>query len=163
MQITALCINFCSKEGLFFKSSSFTTELENSSKSKSLFNSILSPKDAIKESQLVHLMWTINLSLKSESFSALWQWTSFLFPRTLSHLYQSADWSHEDLSRPISEVRRHMTKCKLSCFSLESLQYYAKELKLRKQEGYQISSIDFWGLLLEKALDDGVVFFLCFL
>ncbi|NXX70734.1 PA24E phospholipase, partial [Spizella passerina] len=74
---------------------------------------------------------------------------------TLSHLYQSADWSHEDLSRPISEVRRHMTKCKLSCFSLESLQYYAKELKLRKQEGYQISSVDFWGLLLEKALDDG--------
>uniref|UniRef100_A0A8D2MN37 Phospholipase A2 n=1 Tax=Zonotrichia albicollis TaxID=44394 RepID=A0A8D2MN37_ZONAL len=74
---------------------------------------------------------------------------------TLSHLYQSADWSHQDLSRPISEVRRHMTKCKLSCFSLESLQYYAKELKLRKQEGYQISSVDFWGLLLEKALDDG--------
>ncbi|NXR60277.1 PA24E phospholipase, partial [Rhadina sibilatrix] len=74
---------------------------------------------------------------------------------TLSHLYQSADWSHKDLSRPIGEVRRHMTKCKLSCFSLENLKYYAKELKLRKQEGYQISSVDFWGLLLEKALDDG--------
>ncbi|XP_014724686.1 PREDICTED: cytosolic phospholipase A2 epsilon-like [Sturnus vulgaris] len=74
---------------------------------------------------------------------------------TLSHLYQSADWSHKDLSRPIGEVRRHMTKCKLSCFYLESLKYYAKELKLRKQEGYQISSVDFWGLLLEKALDDG--------
>ncbi|NWW71990.1 PA24E phospholipase, partial [Climacteris rufus] len=59
---------------------------------------------------------------------------------TLSHLYQSADWSHKDLSRPIAEVRRHMTKCKLSCFSPESLKYYAKELKLRKQEGYQISS-----------------------
>uniref|UniRef100_A0A8C0EKY4 Phospholipase A2 n=1 Tax=Bubo bubo TaxID=30461 RepID=A0A8C0EKY4_BUBBB len=75
---------------------------------------------------------------------------------TLSHLYQSADWSHKDLSRPIGEVRRHMTKCKLSCFSLESLKYYDKELKLRKQEGYQISSVDFWGLLLEKALSDGV-------
>ncbi|NXW74336.1 PA24E phospholipase, partial [Hirundo rustica] len=74
---------------------------------------------------------------------------------TLSHLYQSADWSHKDLSGPIGEVRRHMTKCKLSCFSLENLKYYAKELKLRKQEGYQISSVDFWGLLLEKALDDG--------
>ncbi|XP_068049539.1 cytosolic phospholipase A2 epsilon-like [Anomalospiza imberbis] len=74
---------------------------------------------------------------------------------TLSHLYQSADWSHKDLSTPIGEVRRHMTKCKLSCFSLESLKYYAKELKLRKQEGYQISSVDFWGLLLENALDDG--------
>ncbi|NWV04301.1 PA24E phospholipase, partial [Ptilonorhynchus violaceus] len=58
---------------------------------------------------------------------------------TLSHLYQSTDWSHKDLSRPIGEVRRHMTKCKLSCFSLESLKYYAKELKLRKEEGYQIS------------------------
>uniref|UniRef100_A0A663LM35 Phospholipase A2 n=1 Tax=Athene cunicularia TaxID=194338 RepID=A0A663LM35_ATHCN len=75
----------------------------------------------------------------------------------LSHLYQSADWSHKDLSKPIGEVRRHMTKCKLSCFSLESLKYYDKELKLRKQEGYQISSVDFWGLLLEKALSDGVV------
>ncbi|NWI70360.1 PA24E phospholipase, partial [Todus mexicanus] len=74
---------------------------------------------------------------------------------TLSHLYQSPDWSRKDLSRPISEVRRHMTKCKLNCFSLESLKYYDKELKLRKQEGYQISSVDFWGLLLEKALDDG--------
>ncbi|NXK06708.1 PA24E phospholipase, partial [Herpetotheres cachinnans] len=59
---------------------------------------------------------------------------------TLSHLYQNADWSHKDLSRPIGEVRKHMTKCKLSCFSLESLKYYDKELKLRKQEGYQISS-----------------------
>ncbi|KFP96408.1 Cytosolic phospholipase A2 epsilon, partial [Haliaeetus albicilla] len=74
---------------------------------------------------------------------------------TLSHLYQSADWSHKDLSKPIGEVRRHMTKCKLSCFSLESFKYYEKELKLRKREGYQISSIDFWGLLLEKALSDG--------
>ncbi|NXD65526.1 PA24E phospholipase, partial [Eolophus roseicapillus] len=43
---------------------------------------------------------------------------------TLSHLYQSTDWSHKDLSRQIGEVRRHMTKCKLSCFSLESLKYY---------------------------------------
>ncbi|KFV52745.1 Cytosolic phospholipase A2 epsilon, partial [Tyto alba] len=74
---------------------------------------------------------------------------------TLSHLYQNADWSQKDLSRPIGEVRRHMTKCKLSCFSLESLKYYDKELKLRKQEGYQISSVDLWGLLLEKALSDG--------
>ncbi|NXV48616.1 PA24E phospholipase, partial [Uria aalge] len=73
----------------------------------------------------------------------------------LSHLYQNAEWSHKDLPRLIREVRRHMTKCKLSCFSLESLKYYDKELKLRKQEGYQISSIDFWGLLLEKALSDG--------
>uniref|UniRef100_A0A8B9PBH3 Phospholipase A2 n=1 Tax=Apteryx owenii TaxID=8824 RepID=A0A8B9PBH3_APTOW len=74
---------------------------------------------------------------------------------TLSHLYQSTDWSRKDLSGPISEVRRHMTKCKLSCFSLESFKYYDKELKLRKQKGYQISSIDLWGLLLEKALNDG--------
>uniref|UniRef100_A0A8C4PE47 Phospholipase A2 n=1 Tax=Dromaius novaehollandiae TaxID=8790 RepID=A0A8C4PE47_DRONO len=74
---------------------------------------------------------------------------------TLSHLYQSTDWSHKDLSGPISEIRRHMTKCKLSCFSLESFKYYDKELKLRKQEGYQISSVDLWGLLLEKALNDG--------
>ncbi|NXI65340.1 PA24E phospholipase, partial [Anseranas semipalmata] len=74
---------------------------------------------------------------------------------TLSHLYQSPDWSHKDLSGPIGEVRRHMTKSKLSCFSLESLKYYDRELKLRKQEGYQISSIDLWGLLLEKALSDG--------
>ncbi|NXT22855.1 PA24E phospholipase, partial [Syrrhaptes paradoxus] len=79
---------------------------------------------------------------------------------TLSHLYQSADWSRKDLSGPIGEVRRHMTKSKLSCFSLESLKYYDKELKLRKQEGYQISSIDFWGLLLEKALAFLVLLFL---
>ncbi|NXK54216.1 PA24E phospholipase, partial [Chauna torquata] len=40
---------------------------------------------------------------------------------TLSHLYQSPDWSRKDLSGLIGEVRRHMTKSKLSCFSLESL------------------------------------------
>ncbi|NXO01778.1 PA24E phospholipase, partial [Rhinopomastus cyanomelas] len=40
---------------------------------------------------------------------------------TLSHLYQSTHWSHKDLSMPVSELRRHMTKCKLSCFSLDSL------------------------------------------
>ncbi|KFV86319.1 Cytosolic phospholipase A2 epsilon, partial [Struthio camelus australis] len=74
---------------------------------------------------------------------------------TLSHLYQSTDWSHKDLSRLTNEIRRHMTKCKLSCFSLESFKNYDKELKLRKQEGYQISSVDLWGLLLEKALNDG--------
>uniref|UniRef100_A0A493TPE9 PLA2c domain-containing protein n=1 Tax=Anas platyrhynchos platyrhynchos TaxID=8840 RepID=A0A493TPE9_ANAPP len=74
---------------------------------------------------------------------------------TLSHLYQSPDWSHKDLLGPIGEVRGHMTKCKLSCFSLESLKYYDRELNLRKQEGYQISSIDLWGLLLEKALSNG--------
>ncbi|NXA14903.1 PA24E phospholipase, partial [Sapayoa aenigma] len=70
---------------------------------------------------------------------------------TLSHLYQSAEWSHMDLSRPIAEVRRHMTKCKLSCFSLESLKYYAKELKLRKQEGYQISKSLFTHLFLNNS------------
>ncbi|NXX84964.1 PA24E phospholipase, partial [Urocolius indicus] len=59
---------------------------------------------------------------------------------TLSHLYQSSDWSSKDLSKPIGEIRRHMTKCKLSCFSLESFKYYDEELKLRKQEGYQISN-----------------------
>ncbi|XP_071600778.1 cytosolic phospholipase A2 epsilon-like [Heliangelus exortis] len=73
----------------------------------------------------------------------------------MSHLYQSTDWSQKNLSGPIGEVRRHMTKSKLSCFSLESFKYYDKELKLRKQEGYQISSVDLWGLLLEKALSDG--------
>ncbi|NXE95117.1 PA24E phospholipase, partial [Menura novaehollandiae] len=67
---------------------------------------------------------------------------------TLSHLYQSADWSHKDLSTQISEVRRHMTKCKLSCFSLESLKSYAKELKLRKQEGYRISRFPDFALSL---------------
>lgn len=109
------------------------------------------------EPQLVHWIWSLSPSQKSENVSSIRQCISFLFPRTLSHLYQSADWSHKDLSGQIGELRRHMTKSKLSCFSLESLKYYDKELKLRKQEGYQISSIDFWGLLLEKALSDGVV------
>ncbi|NXV91501.1 PA24E phospholipase, partial [Calonectris borealis] len=55
---------------------------------------------------------------------------------TLSHLYQSADWSHKDLSRPIGEVRRHMTKCKLSCFSLESLNLYTLP---RRSLGFALS------------------------
>ncbi|XP_065493134.1 cytosolic phospholipase A2 epsilon-like isoform X2 [Caloenas nicobarica] len=106
--------------------------------------SLTIPLDSLpfKEKVAVAKDETINLHVKSNDW-------------TLSHLYQSADWSHKDLSGQIGELRRHMTKSKLSCFSLESLKYYDKELKLRKQEGYQISSIDFWGLLLEKALSDG--------
>ncbi|NXT40795.1 PA24E phospholipase, partial [Pelecanoides urinatrix] len=55
---------------------------------------------------------------------------------TLSHLYQSTDWSRKDLSRPIGEVRRHMTKCKLSCFSLESLNLYTLP---RRSLGFALS------------------------
>jgi len=50
----------------FCESSAFTSDLEGSSRSFP-FNNQLSPKDVLNEPQLVHLMWSLNLSLKSES------------------------------------------------------------------------------------------------
>uniref|UniRef100_A0A8D2MMX3 Phospholipase A2 n=1 Tax=Zonotrichia albicollis TaxID=44394 RepID=A0A8D2MMX3_ZONAL len=75
---------------------------------------------------------------------------------TMSNLYRDADWSRKDLDKQISEARKHMTKCKINSFSLEYLKYYKKQLCQRKREGRKTSFIDFWGLVLESFLHDGV-------
>ncbi|XP_078243509.1 cytosolic phospholipase A2 epsilon [Pogona vitticeps] len=74
---------------------------------------------------------------------------------TMGNLYRDAYWSKKDLNEQIKEVKRHVTKSKLDCFSAERLKYYNRQLRLRKEEGHKTSCIDLWGLIIEYVLNDG--------
>uniref|UniRef100_A0A8D0HBB1 Phospholipase A2 n=1 Tax=Sphenodon punctatus TaxID=8508 RepID=A0A8D0HBB1_SPHPU len=75
---------------------------------------------------------------------------------TMANLYRDAYWSQsqKDLAEQIKEARRQVTKCKLSCFSVERMKYYKKQLDQRTQEGHRTSFIDAWGLIVECLLND---------
>ncbi|XP_060118340.1 cytosolic phospholipase A2 epsilon-like [Heteronotia binoei] len=75
---------------------------------------------------------------------------------TMSKLYDDANWSKKNLEELITDARRHVKKNKFfASFAPERLKYYLKELKQRHQEGYSISFIDLWGLMIEAMLRDG--------
>ncbi|XP_042302341.1 cytosolic phospholipase A2 epsilon-like [Sceloporus undulatus] len=73
---------------------------------------------------------------------------------TMGTLYKDAYWSKKDLNEQINEVKRHVTKSKLDCFSIERLKYYNRQLRQRKEEGQRTSCIDLWGLIVEYLLND---------
>uniref|UniRef100_A0A8B9MNP0 PLA2c domain-containing protein n=1 Tax=Accipiter nisus TaxID=211598 RepID=A0A8B9MNP0_9AVES len=71
---------------------------------------------------------------------------------TMAKLYEDANWSHNDLRGPIGDIRKHVIKSKLHCFSLDHMKYYEKELCERKQEGHKLSFTDLWGLFIDCML-----------
>ncbi|XP_030308087.1 cytosolic phospholipase A2 epsilon-like [Calypte anna] len=71
---------------------------------------------------------------------------------TMAKLYEDANWSQKDLRGPVSDIRKHVTKSKLHCFSLDHMKYYEKELCERKQEGHKLSFTDLWGLFIDCML-----------
>ncbi|NXA16294.1 PA24E phospholipase, partial [Sapayoa aenigma] len=71
---------------------------------------------------------------------------------TMSKLYEDANWSRKDLREPISDIRKHVIKSKLHCFSLDHMKYYEHELFERKQEGHKLSFTDLWGLFVDCML-----------
>ncbi|NXG20864.1 PA24E phospholipase, partial [Grallaria varia] len=71
---------------------------------------------------------------------------------TMSKLYEDANWSQKDLRGPISDMREHVIKSKLHCFSLDHMKYYENELCERKQEGHKLSFTDLWGLFIDRML-----------
>ncbi|XP_033001731.1 cytosolic phospholipase A2 epsilon-like [Lacerta agilis] len=73
---------------------------------------------------------------------------------TMINLYEDANWSQKDLEARISDARKHITKNKLSCFSRRHLTYYEKEICQRHRDGYKLSFIDLWGLILESMFND---------
>uniref|UniRef100_A0A8C3DII2 Phospholipase A2 n=1 Tax=Corvus moneduloides TaxID=1196302 RepID=A0A8C3DII2_CORMO len=73
---------------------------------------------------------------------------------TMSKLYEDANWSQKDLSGPIGDIRKHVTKSKLCCFSLDHMKYYENKLCERKQEGHKVSFTDLWGLFIDCMLHD---------
>uniref|UniRef100_A0A8C0BAG9 Phospholipase A2 n=1 Tax=Buteo japonicus TaxID=224669 RepID=A0A8C0BAG9_9AVES len=68
---------------------------------------------------------------------------------TMAKLYEDANWSQNDLRGPIGDIREHVIKSKLHCFSLDHMKYYEKELCERKQEGHKLSFTDLWGLFID--------------
>nr|XP_009682981.1 PREDICTED: cytosolic phospholipase A2 epsilon-like [Struthio camelus australis] len=71
---------------------------------------------------------------------------------TMAKLYEDANWSQKDLKGPIDDIRKHVIKSKLHCFSLGHLKYYEKEICERKQEGHKVSFTDLWGLFIDSML-----------
>ncbi|NWY49254.1 PA24E phospholipase, partial [Chionis minor] len=71
---------------------------------------------------------------------------------TMSKLYEDNNWSQKDLREPVGDIRKHVTKSKLHCFSLDRMKYYEKELCERKQEGHKLSFTDLWGLFIDCML-----------
>ncbi|XP_009693917.1 PREDICTED: cytosolic phospholipase A2 epsilon-like [Cariama cristata] len=71
---------------------------------------------------------------------------------TMAKLYEDANWSQKDLRGPIGDIRKHVIKSKLHCFSLDRMKYYEKELCERKQEGHKLSFTDLWGLFIDCML-----------
>uniref|UniRef100_A0A8C3NHM2 Phospholipase A2 n=1 Tax=Geospiza parvula TaxID=87175 RepID=A0A8C3NHM2_GEOPR len=71
---------------------------------------------------------------------------------TMSKLYEDENWSQKDLRGPVGDIRKHVTKSKLHCFSLEHMKYYENELCERKQEGHKVSFTDLWGLFIDCML-----------
>lgn len=74
----------------------------------------------------------------------------------MANLYRDAYWSQKDLDSHIGEAQKQATKCKMSCFSMDRMKYYNKQLCHRQEEGYRTSFIDLWGLIIEYLLNDGV-------
>lgn len=84
----------------------------------------------------------------------------FLLSRTMSKLYEDANWSQKDLRVPIDDIREHVIKSKLRCFSLDHMKYYENKLCERKQEGHKVSFTDLWGLFIDCMLHDQVFYIL---
>ncbi|KAG8126133.1 hypothetical protein E2320_021354, partial [Naja naja] len=73
----------------------------------------------------------------------------------MAHLYRDAYWSQNDLHEKIQEAKKQVTKSKLEMFTPNRMKYYYQQLNQRKQEGYPITFIDLWGLVIEYLLNDG--------
>lgn len=97
--------------------------------------------------------------LSPKSFTFTPPHLPILFPacRTMTKLYEDAEWSHKDIGEIIIEARKQAAKCKMGAFCLRSLRNYYKELSQRTQAGHKTSFIDLWGLMIESMLNDGVM------
>ncbi|XP_077320662.1 cytosolic phospholipase A2 delta-like [Lithobates pipiens] len=75
---------------------------------------------------------------------------------TLSKLYADANWSQKDQTETVEDVRRNVTKSKMSAFSFDRLAFYQSELSKRKEMGFKTSFTDLWGLTIESMMYDKV-------
>ncbi|KAM9466383.1 cytosolic phospholipase A2 delta-like [Clarias gariepinus] len=69
---------------------------------------------------------------------------------TSASLYSDPFWSKEGLDKAIASVQKELSKSPASLFSPTHLHYYHSELQNREKEGYSVSFIDTWGLIIEQ-------------
>ncbi|KAM9431996.1 cytosolic phospholipase A2 zeta-like [Clarias gariepinus] len=68
---------------------------------------------------------------------------------TSCSLYSDPDWSKKDLDEAIASAQKELSKDFFSFLSPEQRAYYVSELQERKLEGFPVSLIDLWGLVVE--------------
>ncbi|XP_053553802.1 cytosolic phospholipase A2 delta-like [Bombina bombina] len=74
----------------------------------------------------------------------------------ISKLYEDSDWSQKDLTEPIEDARRNVTKSKSCAFTIDKLRFYREEMNKRAEQGYRTSFTDIWGLVIESMFHDDV-------
>ncbi|XP_068110429.1 cytosolic phospholipase A2 delta-like isoform X2 [Hyperolius riggenbachi] len=74
---------------------------------------------------------------------------------TMSKLYEDPKWSQRELSESINQAKEHVTKKKMSTFSMNRLKYYRKELQQAAKDGQKTSFTDLWGLMIESMFYKG--------
>ncbi|XP_046710909.1 cytosolic phospholipase A2 zeta-like [Silurus meridionalis] len=67
-------------------------------------------------------------------------------------LYSDPFWSKEGLETQINFAKKMLSKSTASLFSPAQLSYYHSELQNREKEGYSVSLIDTWGLIIENLI-----------
>ncbi|KAM9466385.1 cytosolic phospholipase A2 zeta-like [Clarias gariepinus] len=65
-------------------------------------------------------------------------------------LYSDPFWSKEELDKAITSTQKEICKSPASLFSPTQLHYYLSELQNREKQGYSVSFIDTWGLIIEQ-------------
>ncbi|KAI5102700.1 cytosolic phospholipase A2 zeta-like isoform X2 [Silurus meridionalis] len=70
----------------------------------------------------------------------------------LASLYSDPFWSKEGLDKVMASSQKELSKSVTSLFSPAQLSYYHSELQKREKEGYSVSLIDTWGLVLEHLI-----------
>ncbi|XP_075699619.1 cytosolic phospholipase A2 delta-like [Rhinoderma darwinii] len=74
---------------------------------------------------------------------------------TTCKLFEDPNWSQNKLSEAINNAKKHVTKNKISTFSVDRLKYYRKELQQTAKDGQKPSFTDLWGLMLESMFNNG--------
>ncbi|KAM9466381.1 cytosolic phospholipase A2 delta-like [Clarias gariepinus] len=67
-------------------------------------------------------------------------------------LYSDPFWSKEGLDKVIASTQKELAKSPASVFSPTRLHYYHPELENREKEGYSVSLVDTWGLVIEQLI-----------
>ncbi|KAM9466384.1 cytosolic phospholipase A2 delta-like [Clarias gariepinus] len=73
-------------------------------------------------------------------------------------LYSDPFWSKEGLDKVIASTQKELAKSPASVFSPTRLHYYHPELENREKEGYSVSLVDTWGLVIEQLIFGKVCF-----